>query len=123
LNSSEGVRSQCDQIGWNFAIWASLGYFLLNQFSPKQAASKHSFALGILRFQIWFDVVDFDCQIKLRCSLFLLEPFFPKLGEILINVLVTLTVTIQSLKLNFKNRNSCNLKIKDKYDLTVMRVI
>jgi hypothetical protein len=87
------------------AILATLGYFLLNQFSPKHPVSKHSFALGISRFQIWFDVVDFDCQVKLRCSLFLLEPFFPKLGKILINFLVTLTVTIQSLKLNFKHRN------------------
>jgi hypothetical protein len=33
--------SQCDQIGQNLAIWATLGYFLLNQFSPKQAVSTH----------------------------------------------------------------------------------
>ncbi len=32
---------QCDQIGRNFAIWATLGYFLANQFSPKQAFFKY----------------------------------------------------------------------------------
>ncbi len=32
---------QCDQMGRNFAIWATLGYFLLNQFLPKQAVSTH----------------------------------------------------------------------------------
>jgi hypothetical protein len=28
---------QCDQIGPNVGIFAALGYFLLNQFSAKQA--------------------------------------------------------------------------------------
>ena len=32
---------QCDQIGRNFTILASLGYILLDQFSPKQAVSTH----------------------------------------------------------------------------------
>jgi hypothetical protein len=33
--------TQCGQIGRNFAIRATLGNFLLNQFSPKQAVSAH----------------------------------------------------------------------------------
>ncbi len=32
---------QCDQIGRNFATWATLAYFLLNQISPNQAGSMH----------------------------------------------------------------------------------
>jgi hypothetical protein len=30
---------QCDQIGQNYGTLATLGSFLLNQFSPKQAVS------------------------------------------------------------------------------------
>jgi hypothetical protein len=30
---------QCDQIGQNFDIWATLGYFLLNKFSNTKAVS------------------------------------------------------------------------------------
>jgi len=33
------VSNQCEQIGQNFATWATLGDFLLNQFSPAQAVS------------------------------------------------------------------------------------
>jgi hypothetical protein len=36
---SNYLLDQCDQIGRNFATWAVLGYFLLNQFLPKQAVS------------------------------------------------------------------------------------
>jgi hypothetical protein len=32
---------QCDQIGRNLTIWATLGLILPNKFSPKQAVSKH----------------------------------------------------------------------------------
>jgi hypothetical protein len=32
-------QDQCDQIGHNVAIWATLGDFLPNRFSPKQAVS------------------------------------------------------------------------------------
>jgi hypothetical protein len=46
---------QCAYIGQKFCIWATLGYFLLNQFLPKKAASTQ-FVVGILRFQMWFDV-------------------------------------------------------------------
>jgi len=35
------AANQCDQIGRNFAIWATLGYSLLNQFLPKQAVSTY----------------------------------------------------------------------------------
>ncbi len=35
-------RGQYDQIGRNlFTTWAILGYFLINQFLPKQAVSTH----------------------------------------------------------------------------------
>jgi hypothetical protein len=37
-------QDQCDQIGQNSAIWATLGDFLPNGFSPKQAVS----AQGVL---------------------------------------------------------------------------
>jgi len=37
--TSDVTVSQCDQIGRKFSIWATLGYFLLNQLSPKQVVS------------------------------------------------------------------------------------
>jgi hypothetical protein len=75
MNIQRSLSRQCDQ----FATWVTLGYFLLNQFSPKQAVSTHGFLLGILRFQIQFDVSDF--QIKLCCRYFgIFGHFFPKIG-------------------------------------------
>jgi hypothetical protein len=41
---------QCDQIGQNFAIYAT---FSLNQFSPKQAASTHDLFEDFKNSSMW----------------------------------------------------------------------
>ncbi len=69
----ERVSKQCDQIGRYFSIWATLGYFLLNKFLPKQTSR----FVVIIRFQTWFDV---DILA------------FQNLGEHSINFLVTLSL-------------------------------
>jgi hypothetical protein len=50
--------NQCDQIGRNFAIWATLGYYLLNQFSPKHLNKQfqHMFWAFKLTFSRYFDI-------------------------------------------------------------------
>ncbi len=41
IKEKKVASRQWDQIGRNFAICATLGYFLLNQFLTKQAISTH----------------------------------------------------------------------------------
>jgi hypothetical protein len=43
--------NQCDQIGQYFATWATLTYFLLNQFSPNQAVSTQNLLKGFQGFK------------------------------------------------------------------------
>ncbi len=56
---------QCDQIWRNLAIWPTLGYFLLNLFFTLTNRFHTLFVVGILRFQMWFDVDVLNFQIKL----------------------------------------------------------
>jgi hypothetical protein len=67
--------------------WASMGYFLLNQFSPKRAVSKHGFLPSILYFQKEFDVKCFGLSNKALMHIFwLFFNFFPKVGRNFIQI-------------------------------------
>jgi len=56
---------QCDQIGRNVTILASLGYFLRNQFFTQTSSFQTWFVVGILGFQMFFDVDVLGFKIKL----------------------------------------------------------
>ncbi len=69
----------------DWAKFRHLGDFLLNQFSPKQAASTHDLFEGFksnLMLMFWAFKLSFDIDI--------LGHFFQKLGKILFCFLVTL---------------------------------
>jgi hypothetical protein len=57
--------SQCDQIGQNFDIWATLGYNLHKQIFKCTSRFITWFVVDILRFQKWFDIDVLGFQIKL----------------------------------------------------------
>jgi hypothetical protein len=69
------------------STWATLGYFLPN-FSNTQAI-QHKVCL---RFQKWFDVNVLGFQINFDEYILAFWPLFPKMGKILFNFLVTLSV-------------------------------
>jgi hypothetical protein len=90
LSSGKSPRYQCDQFGQNFTIWANLRYFLLSQFSPKQAVSTQGLLQVFLGFKC--GLVQMFLTFKLNFSVNIFGHFLPKLGTIFINFLVALRV-------------------------------
>ncbi len=71
-------RKQCNQIGRHFAIWATLGYSLFNQFSQQLTLLTNG---DISNFQEWFDVDISEFQIKCWCKDFtIFWLLFQKIG-------------------------------------------
>ncbi len=72
------TSTQCDQIGRNLDILATLGYNLHKQIFKCTSRFITWFVVDILRFQKWFDVDVLGFQIKLWCKYIGFRATFPK---------------------------------------------
>jgi hypothetical protein len=72
------VANQCDQIGQYFAFWDTLGYFLLGQFSPKQAVSTHGLLWTLKDFNFGLMLMFWTFKSSFNVDIF--WPLFPNIG-------------------------------------------